>query len=133
MANFTPEAAHVPGCIPPELRQCLGTVTNLIRHMIDGDRIQIDVQTVGGESTTEIHNAGNLTGNLPVAVFAGGNIYVEATLGSSLASGGTQVVGGRTLNGKFIRSGRSLPSGTLVGAIWNGTDYSIIVANKCDE
>ena len=61
------------------------------------------------------------------------SIYKEATLSSDLQSGGTQVIGGVTYNGKAIRSGRKLSSGTNIGAIYNGTDYTVIWANACDE
>jgi len=62
----------------------------------------------------------------------GGGLYAEATLSADLASGATVTIGGKTFNGKFIRSTYELVSGTTIGGIWNGTDYSIIAWDACE-
>lgn len=59
-------------------------------------------------------------------------MYVERTLAADLNANATVVNNGVTLNAKFIRTGYKFVSGTIVGAIWNGTDYSIIVGNACE-
>lgn len=59
--------------------------------------------------------------------------YAEAVLSADLSSNGTVSIGGRTFNGKFIRSGYKLASGTVIGGIWNGSDYSVIAWNVCEE
>lgn len=70
--------------------------------------------------------------SLEARVVAAEAMYVERTLAADLNSGNTVVNSGVTLNAKFIRSGYKFASGTAVGAIWNGTDYSIIVGNACE-
>lgn len=59
-------------------------------------------------------------------------LYGEATLASDLNAGSTVSLGGKTYSAKFVRTGFKLESGTLIGGIWNGTNYSIIAASKCE-
>lgn len=134
MAEFNPEPVHVPGCVPAELRRALEPVANLVSHIVEGDTITIDVTSVSGDTITELHDAGELTGALPPAVFASGSSYAEATLSAALRWDATPVViSGKTFNPKFVRENFQLPTGSLIGGIWNGTNYSIIAWNKCEE
>lgn len=63
--------------------------------------------------------------------------YIEGTLTGDLESGDTlpQTIGGvsYTINGKAIISGKKISSGAAYGAIWNGTDHTMIWANECHE
>lgn len=86
--------------------------------------------SLNGEPATYYTNITNITGGPPPAAMT---LLVEATLAGDLNSGGTVVIAGKTFNGKFIPSGFKLTGGTLVGALPNGTDYSIVVANRCPE
>ncbi|MDZ4779884.1 MAG: hypothetical protein SGJ19_06505 [Planctomycetia bacterium] len=58
--------------------------------------------------------------------------YVEGNLPAGLAGGATATIDERVINGKAIRSGFSLPSDTNFGAMWNGEDYTLIWADKCE-
>jgi hypothetical protein len=132
--------AHVPACIPPEMRQFADAVAKNCNILIDASTnnpANINVEnadTVDGEHASDLHNAGNLTGAIPVAVFSNSNIYVEGTIGGTpLASGGTQVVDGRTISGKAVVSTHQVPAGAAFGAIWNGTNYTLFWCNPCPE
>jgi hypothetical protein len=129
MPEFTPKAVRVPGCIPTEMRQMAERLAETQNRAVAGDTINIDVTSVGGSTIQEITNIANHTDAVPppTAMF-----LHEDTLAADLNSGATVSLSGKTLNGKYIRSGYKLPSGTLVGCLPNGTDYSIIVANACE-
>jgi len=133
MPDFTPKTFRIPQCLEPEFQQALRPLKLLLDQMVVGDIIQINVEnseTVGGETPAQLHNASLLTGIIAFAVLAG--FYIEGNLASGLASGATTTVSGKTINGKSIRSGTSLPNNTNFGAIWNGTDYTVLWANKCE-
>jgi hypothetical protein len=131
---------RIDQCLPPPLRRALDAIRrnfNLLIDSTEGNPVEITVEnadTVDGEHASDLHNAGNLTGAIPVAVFAGSNIYVEGTIGGTpLASGGTQVVDGRTISGKAVVSTHQVPAGAAFGAIWNGTNYTLFWCNPCPE
>lgn len=140
MADFTPQKFRVPGCVEPEIRQALERIKQAFDAMVDGDTIQItvenakDAETVGGETPADLHDVEELDGGPPQAT---AQFLVEATLEADLNSGDTVVLltgphAGKTLNGKFIRTDYKLTEGTLVGALPNGTDYSIVPWNICE-
>jgi hypothetical protein len=134
MADFTPQVFRVPQCSEPEVRQALERIRDYFVAIKDGDTIQITVENadkVDGEHAASLHDAAQLTGNIALSVLA--LYYVEGTLGSDLASGGTQVVDTRTISGKAIRALYEIPSGATFGAIWNGTNYTLIWANQCER
>jgi hypothetical protein len=131
VAEFEPKPIRLPGCLPPEFLQALRPLQNFLNQIAEGNTIIMSVTMVGGQNLSYITNAGNLTGELPAAVF-GTNIYFESTLGDPLAADGTQVVGGKTISGKAIRTGMSIPASTPFGALWNGTNYTMIWAKDCE-
>lgn len=128
---------HVDGCIPAPLRRSLDAVADNINTLVEGNAdITVNNAThLDGRSSNYYTNINNWHGG-------GGSssgithFYVTGTLDGNLTSGSgaTQTIssGAYTVNGKFVRSGKKLSSGTTVGALWNGTNYDVIAANACE-
>lgn len=68
------------------------------------------------------------------------HLYIEGTLSDDLVSDGALPISltwegipyNTYLDGKAVRSGKSIPSGSRYGARWNGSTYTVIWVNVCD-
>lgn len=134
---------HVDGCIPAPLRRTMDAIADNFENMADsalpgGEPVNMrippgDAATLGGQPPSYYNNINNWSNGTTSGINA---FYVWGTLDGDLASGSgsTQTIGSGafTVNGKFVRSSRKLASGNTVGALWNGTNYDVIVALNCD-
>lgn len=99
---------------------------------LSGRAIQEDFTILSGTPFGACWNGTDWTMVWPLV----GPLYIEGELTGDLASGATRSEhindNYYTINGKAIRSGRSISTGAKFGARWNGTDYTMIWANECD-
>jgi hypothetical protein len=139
MPEFTPRAVRVPGCIPRELAQPMEKLAELANRVAAGDTINMDVTTIQGETPEDLHDAEQLTGDLPATIIAG--FAGVGTLGGTLARDGTQtlnLIGGGTIevDGYFIPDRTPAvvaPNGARCGALKFGNTYYAIVIDRCVE
>lgn len=68
------------------------------------------------------------------------HLYIEGELSEDLLADDTIAITltwdgvnyNSELDGKGVRSGKTIPSGARYGARWNGTNYTVIWVNVCD-
>jgi hypothetical protein len=136
MPDFTPKAFRIPRCIDEDMRRVFEPLLELIRHMLAGDEIQINVDQIGGENNTELHDAANLTGILSNPVLASfvtigeldGPLVRDGTATLNIIGGGTQAV-----SGHFVPVNMQAPAGArCLGLRWGNTWYAIVI-DQCVE
>ena len=137
MPEFTPKAVRVPGCIPRELAQPIEALAQLANKMAAGDTINIDVTTVGGDTITEIHNAANLTGELPAVVLESfvrvgllaGPLTRDGEVNLTVDGGAMDV----TVDGFLVPTGKQAPSGSRCIAVRLGGTWYAVAIDQCTE